>query len=245
MTRLFIHLIVFFIMVLINVLADNLPINGQTTAEISNKLIVPVTPASYAFMIWPLIYILIGIWLLREFPKNNRNSPEYTETSFLFIVSCLLNGCWIIVWHYELFFFSVLVIISLWVTLFLLYKKSRKFTAHFLAYAHVSIYLGWITVASIVNISYYLKYISWHQFSLSNNLWTILLLLIATIIGIGFRIIQHDWIFPLVITWSLIAIGIKNGDSHIPIAFTTYVFAFILISITFGLRRRTIKNSSK
>jgi len=230
-------------MVLINALANILPINGQTTAEISNKLNISITPASYAFMIWGVIYILIGIWILREFPRSKRTSLEYTETSFLFIISCLLNSCWIIVWHYELFFFSVLIIVFLWVTLFLLYKKSRKFTVHFLAYAHISIYLGWITVATIVNISYYLKYISWHQFSLSNNLWTILLLLIATIIGIGFRIIQHDWIFPLVIIWSFIAIGIKNGDSHIPIAFTTYVLAFILVIVTFGLRRRTTKNS--
>ncbi|GKU84545.1 TspO/MBR family protein [Niallia sp. NCCP-28] len=239
MKQLFIHLIFFLTMVLINALANILPLNGQTTADISNKLNVLITPASYAFMIWGFIYILVGVWILRGFTKSKRNSPEYTETSFLFVVSCILNSCWIIVWHYELFFFSVLVILFLWITLFLLYKKSKKVTAHFLAYAHISIYLGWITVAAIVNISYYLKYISWEQFSLSDNLWTILLLLLATIIGIGFRIIQHDWIFPLVIVWSFIAIGIKNGENHVPIAFTTYVLAFILISATLGLKRRT------
>lgn len=241
MKRLFIHIGSFLSMILINTLANTLPINGQTTAEIANKLNVPITPASYAFMIWSVIYLLIGIWILREIPKSRRDSPEYTKMSFLFITSCLLNSCWIIVWHYELFFFSVFVIICLWINLFLLYNKSRKITNHFLAYAHVSLYLGWITIAAIVNISYYLKYISWHQFALSDNLWTILLLLIAMIIGIGFRIIHHDWLFPLVIVWAFIAIGIKNGDNHIPIAFTTYVLAFILVSITFGLKRKIIK----
>ncbi|WP_445490699.1 tryptophan-rich sensory protein [Niallia sp. 03133] len=233
MKRFFLHLIAFFIMIGINALANIIPLNGQTTDEISNKVIVLITPAPYAFMIWGLIYTAVAIWLVREIQITKRNSSVYTQTSFLFILSCLLNACWIIVWHYEYMALSVVTMILLLITLILLYKKIKFYSSSFSAYFPFSIYLGWISVASILNISYYVKYKEWDVFSLSDTTWTVTLLGVASGVGILFRIKEKDWLYPLVLIWAFIAIGVKNSVSFPSISYCCYALAAVLFIFNF------------
>ena len=49
--------LIFIVTVAINGAANALPINGQTTAEISDRFRVFVIPAGYVFAIWGLIYL--------------------------------------------------------------------------------------------------------------------------------------------------------------------------------------------
>ena len=69
--------------------------------EISNRLNVLFTPAGYVFSIWGGIYILLGTWVIRQFPRSRRDLPVYQTTSLLFFINCLLNSFWIFMWHYE------------------------------------------------------------------------------------------------------------------------------------------------
>jgi translocator protein len=233
MGKFLLNLIAYIIVVTVNGLANALPLNGQTTGEISNRLNVLFTPAGYVFSIWGLIYLLLGIWVIRQFPKSRRDLPVYQETSGLFVLSSILNSLWIFLWHYEFFGLSVIVMLLLLSTLIRLYTKAKAADASFFDLLPFSVYLGWISVATIANISYYLTYIDWDGFGLSDSVWTFLLLIIATILALTFLKKEQNWIYPLVFVWAFIGIGVKNQNGDVPlVVYSSYFLAALLFMVT-------------
>ncbi|MBT2680480.1 tryptophan-rich sensory protein [Bacillus sp. ISL-35] len=239
MGRFFLNLIATLLVVAVNAFANILPINGQTTGEISNRLDVLFTPAGYVFGIWGLIYVLLFIWTIRQFPASRRNLPVYQKSTPLYVLSSVLNIAWILLWHYEFFLLTVFVMIGLLLTLIRLYQLIRNEDHSFWDLLPFSVYLGWISVATIANISYYLKYIDWNGFGLSDVVWTLIMLVIATLLAIYFQYKNEDRIYPLVFIWAFIGIGVKNAADHPVISTTSYVLsAIILMTILFGLFRK-------
>lgn len=230
MCYLILSLLFYLIMVIVNALANIIPINGQTTGEISNKLEVLITPASYAFMIWGLIYVLLAVWLVRGFIKKYRGISYTKTSSTLFVITCILNATWILVWHYELFAISVIVILLLLLTLLILYKAIKSAAYRFFDVFPFSIYIGWISVASIVNISYFLTYIGLGP---PEPLWTVSLLAVGGILGIFFRVMEKDWAYSLVIIWAYIAIGIKNWQTELAVSYTAFFISLLLLILVF------------
>ncbi|MGG1684574.1 MULTISPECIES: TspO/MBR family protein [Bacillales] len=233
MGKFLLNLIAYILVVTVNGLANALPLNGQTTGEISNRLNVLFTPAGYVFSIWGLIYLLLGIWVIRQFPKSRRDLPIYQETSGLFVLSSILNSLWIFMWHYEFFGLSVIVMLLLLFTLIRLYTNLKAADASFFDLLPFSVYLGWISVATIANISYYLTYIDWDGFGISDTIWTFLLLIIATILALYFLKSEQDWIYPLVFVWAFIGIGVKNQNGDVPlVVYSSYVLAALILIVT-------------
>ena len=159
MRRFILTLIATVLVVLVNALANILPINGQTTGEISNRLDVLFTPAGYVFGIWGVIYFLLLIWTFRQFPSSRRDLPIYQKSTPLYLLSSVLNIAWILLWHYEFFLLTVFVMIGLLLTLIRLYHLIKNEDHSFWNLLPFSVYLGWISVATIANISFYLKYV--------------------------------------------------------------------------------------
>lgn len=241
MGKFIINLIAYLLVITVNGLANALPFNGQTTGEISNRLNVLFTPAGYVFSIWGLIYILLGVWIIRQFPARRRNLPVYQTTSSLFVLSSILNSLWIFMWHYEFFGLSVIVMLILLITLVRLYVKLKSADVSFFDILPFSVYLGWISVATIANISYYLTYIGWDGFGISDLIWTFLLLAVATLLALAFMNIQKDWVYPLVFVWAFIGIGVKNQDVGVPlVVYSSYILAAILliIMVIFAIKQR-------
>ncbi|MBF0707029.1 tryptophan-rich sensory protein [Alkalihalobacillus hwajinpoensis] len=233
MGKFLLNLIAYILVVTVNALANALPLNGQTTGEISNRLNVLFTPAGYVFSIWGLIYLLLGIWVIRQFPKSRRDLPIYQETSGLFVLSSILNSLWIFMWHYEFFGLSVIVMLLLLFTLIRLYTNLKAADASFFDLLPFSVYLGWISVATIANISYYLTYIDWDGFGIPDTIWTFLLLIIATILALYFLKSEQDWIYPLVFVWAFIGIGVKNQNGDVPlVVYSSYVLAALILIVT-------------
>ncbi|MDQ0268444.1 tryptophan-rich sensory protein [Cytobacillus purgationiresistens] len=228
-------------MITMNLLAHALPINGQTTSEVSNKLNVLFTPAGYVFMIWGLIYLMLAIWLMRQGFPSKRNLPIYKKIYPIFILSSLLNGIWIVTWHYELFLLSIIIIVSLLITLIVLYR-NLNISGIKIDMATFSIYLGWVSVATIANISYYLTYINWNGWGLSNTIWTIIMLSVAMVIAIYILVKYHDWLYPLVFVWAIIGIAIRNMDQYYLVTFTAFVYSFVLflLTIILSIRRKPL-----
>ncbi|WNF23423.1 TspO/MBR family protein [Mesobacillus jeotgali] len=239
MGRFILNLIATVLVVAVNALANILPINGQTTGEISNNLDVLFTPAGYVFGIWGLIYFLLLIWTIRQFPASRRNLPVYEKATPLYLLSSALNIAWILLWHYEFFLLTVIVMIGLLLTLIKLYHLIKKEDHSFWNLLPFSVYLGWISVATIANISYYLKFIGWNGFGLSDVTWTLIMLVVATTLAIYFHHKHDDRIYPLVFIWAFIGIGVKNAASHPTVSTTSYVLsAIILIAIIFRMFRK-------
>ncbi|WP_226584195.1 TspO/MBR family protein [Halobacillus litoralis] len=240
MGRFLLNLLAYILVVTVNVLANALPLNGQTTGEISNRLDVLFTPAGYVFSIWGLIYILLGIWVIRQFPASRRDLPLYQETSGLFVLSSILNALWVFMWHYEFFGLSVIVMLLLLLTLIRLYVTAKEAGASFFDLLPFSVYLGWISVATIANISYYLTYIGWDGFGIPASVWTFVLLAVATLLALYFLKKEDDWVYPLVFVWAFIGIAVKNQDAGVPlVVYSAYIFAAILLiaSLSYVFRR--------
>ncbi len=215
-----------------NALANILPINGNTTGELSNRIEVLITPAGYAFSIWSLIYILIGIWIIRQYPKNRQGLPVYTNTSGVFVISGLLNCTWILTWHYEYFIASLVVMVAYLISLIILYKRMKNSNPGFFDIAPFAMNLGWISVATIVNAAYVLKDNGWNGFGYSDEVWTVIMLTVGAGLAIIFKFKESDYIYPLVFVWAYIAIGIRNQGTSEWITYTAFGLAAILFIVS-------------
>ncbi|MED4693085.1 TspO/MBR family protein [Peribacillus frigoritolerans] len=235
-----INLIFYLFVVTMNFLANFLPLNGQTSGEISDKLHVVFTPAGYVFSIWGLIYFLLAIWVFRQFLSKHQNSPAYKASFPWFALSSVLNGAWLLAWHYEHFLLSVFIIIALLVTLMVIYTNIKKVGHTTFDLFPFSVYTGWVSVATIADISYYLTYIKWDGFGVSSLTWTIVLLIAATILAFVFAGKNRDWCYPLVFVWAFIGIGIRNSSAYPVITDISYILATItfIISITIFIKSR-------
>ncbi|MED0685363.1 TspO/MBR family protein [Anoxybacillus ayderensis] len=240
MNRFVVYAGAYVMMVLVNAIAEWLPLNGQTTGEISRKVNVLFTPAGYVFSIWGFIYILLAIWILRQFPSSRRDLPIYRQAFVPFVVSCIFNALWIVVWHYEYFLFSVVVMLSLLFTLIWLYKVVKHTNPRFFDLFPFSVYLGWISVATIANISFVLKYNGWNGFGLSDAFWAIAMLLVATALALLFMLRQRDYVYPLVFVWAFVGIGMKNQGTASLVAYAAFLLAgIILISVASLYKEKT------
>lgn len=238
MLRFFINLLALVFVITINYLSNALPFNGQTTAEISNRLNVLFTPAGYVFSIWGVIYILLVIWVFRQLPKGRRDSPVYIKGTPLFILSCFLNSVWLFLWHYEYFSLSVIIMLAFLINLIALYTRVKAIATSFSDLLPFSVYLGWVSVATIANISYTLVEHDWNGFGLSDNFWTIAMIFIATLLAALFRLKEKDIAYPLVFVWAFIGIGLRNLPDYSFIAYAAFFFAAVVFLIVLFGRKK-------
>ena len=226
----------------INALANILPLNNQTTGEISNRLPVLFTPAGYVFSIWSVIYVLLIIWLVGMWNKRKQGDVAYTKRSNLFIVSCLLNISWIYLWHYEKFLLTVIVMIGLLITLIALYKTYPVSDNRITSRLPISIYLGWISVATIANISYVLTYYQWNGWGLSDPLWAVIMLTIGTALALHIRFHHYDIAYVFVFIWAYVGIAVQNGLEELLVSTAAlFLSAVMLAGILFIKKRQTAK----
>jgi translocator protein len=241
MTYLIIMTIFFIATLVVNALSNILPINGQTTSDVSNKIDVLFTPAGYVFSIWGLIYLLVAVWLILLFVRNRKDTFTNQRLTILFCLSCIFNIGWLLSFHYEYFVLSNFVIVALLVTLILIYLSYPTGDSRFGGRLPFSVYLGWITVATIANISYTLK---WHEVSLGINevSGTILLLVVAGIVAVVGRYISDDPYFAVVFVWAIVGVAESNTASNlVTAAYIIAIIIFILVIVfSFTPKRFTV-----
>ena len=253
--------IIFVAMVAVNVMANALPINNRNTGQISDNYANLFAPAGITFAIWGLIYLLLlGFVIYQFFPFSKNKVPKKEELlkkiNFYFIASSLANIAWIFSWHYDLISLSVILMLSL---LFFLIKiadiirKEKLITQEKLFIATpFSVYFGWITVATVANITVFLVSVGWSGFGISDFIWTSIILLIGAIIGI-LRIRKDKNIaYGLVLIWAYTGILYKHVSMEgfagmYPIVIITTIFCLITFIITLIILSRNIqfKKSTK
>ena len=198
--------------IIVNGLANILPIGGKNTGELSDNIPNLFVPSGITFAIWGVIYVLIimfAIYLARDlFKKEKTTKPFLEKISFFFILASLANIIWIFLWHYEQVIFSLLAMILLFFSLLMIYLRLnvgiQKVTMKEKLFVHVpiSVYIGWITVATIANVTAVLVKINWDGFGISQEIWTILVLVVL--------ITRKDCQYSAVIIWALIGIYLKR-----------------------------------
>lgn len=222
----------------VNALANILPINGMNTGEVSALYPSLFTPAGITFSIWSIIYfLLIGFVVLQWFRVKKENTQIYRKISFLFILSCVLNTTWIIAWHYLVVWLSVGIMLGLLVTLITIFLILEKQTTKgFADYAFIklpfTIYLAWICVATIANLSTALVSENWNGAFLSEVNWTIVLMGIATVLAfyITLRFIKPA--FSAVVIWALVGIFLRwKGTEYNLIASSAIIMTIVLSGV--------------
>ncbi|WP_349410134.1 TspO/MBR family protein [Pseudalkalibacillus sp. SCS-8] len=219
----------YILMIVVNAAANLLPLNGQTTGEISNRFPVLFTPAGYVFSIWSVIYLLLAVWLVYLLFPKSVNHNVFQKTGVWFILSSLLNTAWIILWHYEYFNLTIVVMVGLLLTLIILYSKIQQSSGrNLLDRLPFSVYLAWISVATIVNTGVVLLYNDWSGWGLPDVTWTVILLIGGTLLAIGFAMKNEDLVYSIVFAWAYIGIAVKQKDYE-SVQFTAVGMAILLI----------------
>ena len=203
--------------IVVNELANTLPLNGQTTGEISDRFDVYFVPAGYVFSIWGLIYLaLIGYSIYQVLPSQREN-PRLRRTGWLYVLSCLANIAWLFLWHYEFFELTVVAMAGLLLLLIAIYLalgtgRTRVSAAEtWLVRVPFSIYLGWITVATIANVSQMLFVLGWGGWGIAPTVWTIIMLAAAVVIAALMAVTRRDVAYLAVLVWAVIGIALKHA----------------------------------
>jgi hypothetical protein len=233
-------------------LANTLPLNGLGTGEISNRFTIYFVPASYVFSIWGLIYLgLIAFAIFQALPSQ-RNNPLLKRISPAFWLANLANSAWIFLWHYEFFALTLLAMGSLLASLLYIYRQISLVRSGFernqkwLIQLPFSIYLGWISVATIANISQVLFNLNWNAWGIDPAVWAVLLLAIATTLGLTMLVREHDRTYGLVLIWAFVGIAIEQSAEPV-IASTSWAVVGILalVGVVYPFRNRSFNGSQR
>jgi len=230
----------------VNILAVRLPLNGQDTAAISDRLAAYFVPAGYVFSIWGIIYLGWIAFVIYQFLPSQKASPRLRRLGYVFALSCLFNAGWLFCWHYLQFGLSVvvmLILLGLLITSYLRLDVGRASAGRLERWCvdiPFSLYLGWITVATVANISGFLFYINWDGFGLSPELWAVIMLAVASLLGLGMALNRRDSGYLLVLVWAFAGIAVQQSRSPLVVtaAWIAAAVALLLALLAAAQRRR-------
>jgi hypothetical protein len=223
--------------IVVNILANALPLNGLNTGEISDRFNVYFVPAGYVFAIWGVIYIALIVYAIFQALPSQRENARLRAVGWWVCLGGLANSAWIFLWHYEQFPLTLIAMFVLLLTLIIIYLRlgigrlavSRAET--WAVRVPFSIYLGWITVATIANVTSVLDYLEWDGLGIAPEIWMGIMLAAVLVISALMSFTRRDMAFALVILWALAGISVRHAA--IPaVAIPTW--------ITFGLAAVTL-----
>lgn len=232
----------YLLMVTVNALANILPINGIGTGEISDSYANLFAPAGLTFAIWGVIYLLLFGHCIYQllFREKLFNNEGYKWVGFWFTFSSIINTIWIFTWHYEIIWLSLLLMLLI---LFSLIKinlqlrdvTSTKVEALFMK-VPFTVYFGWITVATIANVTTFLVSIGWNGFGISEAIWTTAIIIVGAIIGALAILYYRSLSYGAVIIWAYIGIIIKHTspdffDNAYPSVIVSVIVSIVVIII--------------
>jgi hypothetical protein len=220
----------------VNILASTLPLNGQNTGEISDRFQVFFVPAGYVFAIWGVIYIgWIAFAIYQALPAQ-KESPRLRKLGYLFALSGLFNAAWLFCWHYNQFGLSVLVMLGLLGLLIASYLRldvgrtpvgtAEKWSVDI----PFSTYLGWISVATIANVTDWLYFVNWNGFGIAPEIWAVIMLLVASLVGVLMALTRRDSAYLFVFAWSFVGIAVKQAAVPM-VAYTAWAAALVALGL--------------
>lgn len=206
----------------VNALANILPINGYNTGQVSAFYPNTFVPAGFTFSIWGIIYLLLLSYTIgyTYYTLKQEQYPKafvfIARINIYFLLTCVFNMSWILVWHYLQIELSVVIMLLFLITLIQLFLKSSTIantltsTQKFILQTPFIVYLGWISVATIANITALLVAYKWNAFGITPVYWSALMILIAVLLAMLMLKKFQAITFSLVVAWALW--GIYNGQ---------------------------------
>lgn len=226
------------ITVFLNVLVNLIPLNAITTAEVSDKYFTYFTPAGLTFAIWGVIYLGLLAYAVYHL-RNPKEVDSWLGKAFWwYLLASAANILWLVSWHYEQLGLSVLCIAVLLVSLIMIYLKlevsvyKASAKTRWMVHIPISIYLGWVSVATIAAISAALTQVSWTGLGVGPEVWSAIMLGVATALGVKVMLLRRDYAFVLVLVWAVIGIGANFYAVAPTVLGAVVVSLFALVSVS-------------
>jgi len=238
------NLVTVLIALAVNILASALPLNGQNTGEISDRFQVYFVPAGYVFAIWGVIYLGWIAFTVFQFQHSQKESPRLRRLGYLFALSNIANAAWLFAWHYNVFGLSVLIMLSLLALLIASYLRldvnrvSVPRAEIWSVDVPFGIYLGWITVATVANISDWLYLVEWNGFGIPAQTWAVIMIAVASLVGLAMALLRKDVPYLLVLVWSFVGIAVKQSAAPNVVLSAWIAAGFMLALALYSFIRR-------
>jgi hypothetical protein len=216
----------------INILASTLPLNNQDTGAISDSFDVFFVPAGYVFTIWGVIYIGWIAYTIYQFLPAQRDNATLKAIAPWYILSAVANSAWLFAWHYLRFEISVAIILVLALSLIQVYRILASAEPHSRGFwwavsLPFSIYLAWASVATIANVTATLSLYTQSPLGIGAVVWAVVMLAVATLLGLAFSVRRADIGFVAVVIWALVGIGVEQSSTPV-VMWSAYVGAALL-----------------
>lgn len=206
-----------------------MPVYGKSTIETINRLPLLISPASYVYIFWFFLFIVLFFWAINY--SKNRNSETFITSAqtFLFLLVMLFQILSIYLWNHGVLLYSFLSIALQLLMLFALYLTYPMQGEYLKNRTPIAIYFGWTTFIFIIHGYYLLVYNEWNGFGLSNALWTVIILTFATLVALHLRYHHYDIAYPLVFVWCFIGIAMSNGFEELLVTTSSLFLSGVLI----------------
>jgi benzodiazapine receptor len=227
--------------IVVNSLANIIPFNGQTTGQVSENLSNYFVPAGYVFSIWGLIYLGLVAYAIFQVRPVETNNPRLKAIGGWFLLSSAANIVWLLLWHYNQFILTVPVMLVLLFSLIKIYLTLHNGNPQistgerWAVRIPFSIYLGWITVATIANISATLVSLNWNGLGIAPTTWFLVVLVAAILISALMAYFRRDIAYLLVPVWAFVGIALRPTDSSLVVTASWVAAGFVLVLVIFSL----------
>ena len=219
----------------LNWAANALPLNGLDTKTISDMYPALFTPAGFTFAIWGVIYFGLIAYTVYQALPSQRTNPRLRAIGWIYVASGVLNSLWIVLWHNLFVWWCVPVIVAMLLAVLLIVQRlyPTRFAVSrgewWTSHLPFSIYLGWLSVATIANVSAALVDSGWSGAPLSAAVWTVVVLLVATALGLYFGMVRRDAAYVLVLVWAFGGIAAARAVDN---SMLTWVAAGLSVALS-------------
>ncbi len=267
--------VAFIAVLAINALANALPINGVTTGQLSDEIPNLFVPAGLTFSIWGLIYLLLAghtFYTLREtLGKGGVGNGVSESDAVVLRLNYTSNIIWILAWQYRRVEFAMIFMLVILGTLIGLELSIQKKLApggalaidpnrggstrsakarRFFLTVPIRVYLGWISVATIANVTALLVKLNWNEWGVDPRVWTVIVIAAGLAVALGFSILRREIAAPLVVVWAYAGIVIKRTQVDAGYSRAVWIAALvsaiiILVSIAVARRPRSAQGTAR
>ncbi len=206
--------ILLIVVIVVNALANILPINNLTTGMVSNRYPNLFTPAGITFIIWTIIYLSLAIFVIKQFIGKDKKTDKLNKINLLFIASSVFNVAWIFAWHYLQPGLALVLIVAMLICLVMIAKEMAKLKLSDTKDAWIKlpfgIYFGWITIATIANTTALLVDSKWDGFGLAPVWWMVIISALGAIIGLINNYFYPNVYYLSALIWAYVGILIRH-----------------------------------
>lgn len=236
-----VNLVIFVLMVLLNYYAGYFEINGNTVGTVSDSIPSLFTPSGYVFSIWAVIYIGLGAFVIYGVKKAQADNQLINRVGPWFAINSIFNMVWLVVWLNEMWLVSLVLMIGILATLIVI---TLRLNAHledvrgkdfWFILAPFSVYLGWISVATIANTSVILVANGFTDLGVSGTFWTVIMMVVAALLSNLMVGLRRNWFFSWVVIWAEIGIAVANAG-NLAIVITAIAVAVEQVFVLWYLR---------